>query len=130
MELTGQHWDRTLLSFLPAVLFASFLLPAAGAGEMAAPELIGTVWSWRQTQMNNDEQFVPARPGDYTLRLEADGTLVVRADCNQSRGTYTISDNRITIEPGPTTLAACPEGSLGDRFIRDLDRSQWLLFRR
>ena len=95
---------------------------------MAAPELTGAVWSWRQTQMNNDEQLVPAKPGDYTLRLEADGTVVVRADCNQSRGTYTVSDNRITIELGPTTLAACPEGSLGDRFIRDLGEANGYFF--
>lgn len=95
---------------------------------MVAPELTGSVWSWRQTQMNNDEQFVPARTGDYTLRLEADGMVVVRADCNQSRGTYTLSDNRIAIELGPTTLAACPEESLGDRFIRDLGEANGYFF--
>ncbi|HEX5015942.1 MAG TPA: META domain-containing protein, partial [Candidatus Limnocylindrales bacterium] len=50
------------------------------------------------------------------------------ADCNNVAGTYDTDDpaasaGRLTITPGPTTLVACPEGSLGDLFVIGLSKA-------
>ena len=42
------------------------------------------------------------------LYLGADGTLGVRADCNQCGGSYTLRDGRMTVGPLACTLIACP----------------------
>jgi heat shock protein HslJ len=96
--------------------------------ENGTPELVGAVWLWQQTLMNNDDKFVPDNPGNYTLQFMADGTVAVQADCNQVGGTYTLDGNQITIELGPSTLVACPEGSLGDRFVANLSGANSYFF--
>jgi heat shock protein HslJ len=83
-------------------------------------DLTGTTWQWQQTLMNNDDEFVPDNPGNYTLQFMADGTVAVQADCNQVLGTYTLDGSAITLAFGPSTMAACPEGSLGDTFVTQL----------
>jgi len=82
----------------------------------------GTVWQWVQTQYNDDRKTVPAETGKYTILFKEDGTLAVRADCNQKGGTYSVTEEekRISIEITHSTMAACPEGSLEDEFIRGL----------
>jgi len=85
-------------------------------------KIVGTVWRWVQTQYNDDRKIVPAETGNYTVRFKEDGTLSVRADCNQKGGTYSVAEaeNRISIEITHSTMAACPEGSLEDEFVRGL----------
>ena len=57
----------------------------------------------------------------YTIEFTSDGTYQAKADCNQTSGTYTTtSDGGLTIEPGPTTLVACPGGSLSDEYLENL----------
>jgi heat shock protein HslJ len=90
------------------------------APSAASPELSGSIWRWDQTLMNNDQTFVPANPNNYSVQFQADGTVSIQADCNQVGGTYTVDGGSITIETGPTTLAACPPGSLGDQFVAQL----------
>ena len=94
----------------------------------AAPNLVDTVWLWQQTLMNNDDQFTPDNPGNYTLQFNADGTFAAQADCNQVNGSYTLDGNQLTIAPGPSTMAACPEGSLGDQFVKNLGEANSFFF--
>lgn len=90
------------------------------ASAESSPELVGTVWQWDQTLMNNDDIFVPDNSANYTIQFKPDGTVAIQADCNQAGGTYTLDGSLITIELGPSTMAACPEGSLADRFVAHL----------
>ena len=103
-------------------------IPAVSEQAAATPYLVGTVWQWQQTLMNNDDKFVPDNPGNYTLQFMADGTIAVQADCNQVSGTYTFEGSQITIELGPSTMAACPEGSLGDQFVANLSGANNFFF--
>jgi len=89
---------------------------------------VGPIWQWRQTLMGNDDRFVPDRPGNYTLRFDPDGSLSVQADCNQVGGTYKVDGNRLTVQLGPSTMASCPEGSLGDRFLANLEGANSFFF--
>jgi heat shock protein HslJ len=94
------------------------------AGESAvAPvtaELVGMVWQWGQTLYNDDTRVVPPRPESYTVQFGANGTVNVRADCNRKGGGYALDGKSIAIEITHSTMAACPDGSLEDRFVRDL----------
>jgi heat shock protein HslJ len=49
-----------------------------------------------------------------------DGTVAIQADCNRVGGTYTLDGSGIAIELGPSTMAACPEGSLGNQSVANL----------
>ena len=100
-------------------LAAGLSSPALLAVE-TPPALTATGWLWQQTQMNNDDRFSPAEPGNYHLRFLGDGTLAIQADCNRAQGRYQIEDHRLRIELGPMTLMACGEASLGDRFLANL----------
>jgi heat shock protein HslJ len=86
----------------------------------SSPELVDTIWRWDQTLMNNDDTFVPDNPNNYTVQFLPDGTVSIQADCNRVGGSYTTDGSSITIETGPTTLVACPPGSLGDEFETQL----------
>ena len=118
--------------FLVAVLalvaepFSTYVL----ARELGtAPDLRGTVWQWRQTLMNNDDEFASNNPAKYTVEFMADGSVVVQADCNPVRGTYTADGNAITIALGPSARAACADDSLGERFTGQLAGAAIYFFR-
>ncbi len=56
---------------------------------------------------------------NYTLTFNDDETFDAQADCNQVSGTYTIVDESVlTMTLGPSTLAACGEGSLGEEYVQ------------
>jgi len=60
----------------------------------------------------------------YTIAFAADGTFDSTADCNNVRGTYTAtSSGGLTITPGPSTIVACPDGSLSDLFVLGLSNA-------
>jgi heat shock protein HslJ len=84
------------------------------------PRLTGPVWKWTTTQMNDGSSRTPSDPNRYLVEFLADGRVAVQADCNRVAGTYTVDANRLAVTLGPSTLAACPPGSLGDDFVRQL----------
>ncbi len=65
---------------------------------------------------------VPAADqANYTIEFKSDGTYSGKADCNAIAGSYTTtSSGGLTIALGPTTLVACPEGSLSSQYITAL----------
>lgn len=83
-------------------------------------EITGTTWQWVQTLYNDDRKSVPADPKNYTVQFREDGTLSVKANCNQKGGVFSAEGNRLSIEITYSTMAACPEGSLEDEFVRGL----------
>ena len=83
-----------------------------------ASDLVGFAWVWVEFLENNDTVTRPNMPVNYTVEFLPDGWVAIQADCNQASGTYTLEGSRIDIEIGPVTLAACPEDSLSDEFLR------------
>jgi len=110
-----------------AIFLFTALACATGPGQSAT--LSGTTWQWQQTLMNNDEKFVPGNPARYSVQFNANGSVTVRADCNRVSGTYTVDGSAIAIALGPSTLAACPEDSLGERFASQLAGAALLFFK-
>jgi heat shock protein HslJ len=63
----------------------------------------------------------PAEQGKYTIEFRDDNTFSAKADCNTVQGAYYAgSGGSMTISPGPTTLVACPPGSLGSAYTAAL----------
>jgi heat shock protein HslJ len=91
---------------------------AAGSDTDAGLEIVGVVWKWEEFLEANDNTIIVNEPERYTLEFLPDGGINVLADCNMVQGTYSVSGSQLTIELGPSTMAACPPGSLADDYSR------------
>jgi heat shock protein HslJ len=98
------------------------LVISAEGAKTGEPQITGTVWQWVQTLYNDDRKVVPPDLNNYTVQFREEGTLNVKADCNEKGGTYTYSpeEKRLSVEITHSTMAACPDGSLEDEFVRGL----------
>jgi heat shock protein HslJ len=107
-------------SSAPSSVQSSAVASAEPAGSPPA-DLLGKVWKLTAlTELTPAFQgVVPAADqANYTIEFQSDGTFAAKADCNQVAGTYEVgAGGSISILPGPSTLAACPPGSMGDLFV-------------
>jgi heat shock protein HslJ len=129
-QLTLSRADGATLQFAAGTAGASpsaAVASAAPAASSSATDLVGVTW-----QLSGITEKVPAFQGavpeadqaNYTILFDEDGTFSAKADCNQTSGTYeTGSGNSLTIMLGASTLAVCPEGSLGDLFTLGLGKA-------
>ena len=83
-------------------------------------------WQWTGSTYQGKENPI-ADPALYEVVYGSDGTLRVKADCNQASGTYTydggmVGSVRVTM--GPSTLAACGPDSRSDELINSLMAAQ------
>ena len=84
------------------------------------PRIIQKItWEW-VSFTSPVERFDIENPENYTATFNEDGTLNIVADCNNANGSYTNDNSSLTIEIGPMTMAACPDGSRSDQFIQYL----------
>lgn len=103
-------------------------------------ELLGKVWKLTGITETSPafQTVVPeADQSKYTVEFHEDQTFSATADCNQVSGTFEVwrgGDNpdnptlglpapgggHMAMLPGPSTLAACPSGSLADLFVLGL----------
>jgi heat shock protein HslJ len=109
---------RTL--FLTILAASAVLL--AGCASTAGGDITGQTWHLTSITTIQRQDIVPAEAvASYTLTFNDDGTWNGQADCNQLSGTYTIEGEAIlTIALGPSTMAACGEDSLSDRYVEAL----------
>lgn len=99
------------------------VMGAVAACSPSGERLTGRTW-----QLSSVTEKVPAFQGvvpaadqsRYTITFNDDGTAAIKADCNNVAATYKTDKANITITPGPSTLVACPDDSLGDKFIAGL----------
>ena len=94
--------------------------PPASAPDTAA--LVGKTWYWeRYDDMAGVNNIVVPDQAQYTLVLNPDGTVNIKADCNQVRGTYQLNGSSLTIQQGPSTMAFCGEQSLDQKYLQQLN---------
>ena len=112
----GQAADAGTLRFQAAA--AAGETEAGGTAETTPTEmtLTGNAWQWVETT-SPTETITVADPTRYTITFNEDGTASIGADCNQVMATYTVADSALTIVPGATTLAMCPEDSQAGPFV-------------
>ncbi|MCO5198279.1 MAG: META domain-containing protein [Anaerolineae bacterium] len=82
--------------------------------------LIGIAWEWVVTTNPTGDQEVND-PSRYVILFKDDSTANIKADCNNVQATYTALAGNINIETGPSTMVACPAGSLADTFLSQLN---------
>jgi heat shock protein HslJ len=63
-------------------------------------------------------------PEQYTLRLEADGRLSARADCNTCNGRYVLTGASLSISPMACTRAFCGLSSLDGSYVAALESAR------
>jgi heat shock protein HslJ len=110
---------KPAVSPAPSAAVAVALPSPSSAARTGAASLAGT-WQWQSTQASNGSSTVVADPTRYTINFQADNSLQIRADCNQVGGTYSVSGSSLTLNLGPSTLAACPPDSQVDQFLAGL----------
>jgi heat shock protein HslJ len=123
--MIGQAGDAGTLLFQAAA--ATGETEAGGAGEASEMSLTGTVWQWVET-ITPMETITAADPTRYTITFNEDGTAAIGADCNQVTATYTVADSALTIVPGASTLALCPEDSQATAFLAGLSSAAIYFF--
>ena len=96
---------------------------------LAACNVVGSGLTGPTWQVTAVTTTVPAWQGvvpeaeqqRYTISFANDGTAAIKADCNQVTATYTTTPGgTIAIVPGATTMAMCPEDSMGQQFVQAL----------
>ncbi|MCA9868013.1 MAG: META domain-containing protein [Anaerolineae bacterium] len=92
-----------------------------------AQSLVGPTWLWTGTT-TPVEIIDVAGSSRYTIDFFEDGTAGIGADCNRVIATWTADGQSITITPGPSTLAACPDDSQADAFIQQLSNAAVFFF--
>ena len=108
-----------------AMLAAAFVVAGCDVLGGGSRDLTGKTWQWTaSTTTAPASQSVVPDPENYTVAFATDGTFSAKADCNQVAGAYTTSGSSLTITPGPSTLVACPDGSMGDLFVAGLAATQ------
>jgi len=80
--------------------------------------LAGTAWRLVEIVSMDDQVYAPDDRSLYTLGFDTDGSMRVRADCNRGTGSWT-SESASQVQFGEiaATQAACPPGSLHDRYM-------------
>ena len=114
---------RKLFALVLGVVAIATVVGACSGGS----GLTGKTW-----QLTAITEKVPAFQGvvpaadqpNYTIEFKSDGSFNAKADCNQLSGSYTTtSSGGLTIVLGPSTLAACPEGSLAPQYVAALGQA-------
>ena len=85
--------------------------------QAASPTLTTNSWQWVGFT-SPVEQFKLDQPGNYLVTFQEDGTVAIKADCNNVGGSYTADDSSLEIKLGPMTTAACPPDSRGEQFVK------------
>ena len=89
---------------------------SAAAGTSA---LGGTSWEWLYTQTPVERIDAPD-PAKYVVTFGADGSVSGLADCNRMKGSFKANARQLKFSTLATTRRACPEGSRGNEFSKQL----------
>ncbi|MBE2224324.1 MAG: META domain-containing protein [Anaerolineae bacterium] len=102
---------------IPTLAPVSTATPIPEVGAENAAALQATPWKWVSYLDQATGQTSISDPQNYVVIFQPDGSVQVKADCNNAAGTYTTSGDSLTISFGAVTLAACPDGSRSEQFL-------------
>jgi heat shock protein HslJ len=105
-----------------AALGTKFITKEARSADSNNP-LAGTEWRLLEIQYMNDTTIRPEDPSLFTMRLNMDGTVNMRLDCNRAQGTWFAEpgadgvSGRFEFGPLAATRALCPPPNLDERIV-------------
>jgi C-terminal processing protease CtpA/Prc len=89
------------------------------AARLGSAKLVGNTWQLLEMVGTPGAPALPPTPDNYNLTFAENGTLTIQTDCNAATAEYVLGGGgAITITPTTTTLAACPDGSIAEEFVR------------
>lgn len=99
--------------------------------------LAGTEWRLVEFQSMDDAIGIirPADPTVFTMRLDEDGTVSMRLNCNRARGNWSAEpvaagdSGQFEFGPLVATRALCPPPHLDERILRDAEFVRGFLLR-
>ena len=91
--------------------------PAAAVGDTA---LTAQAWQWVSFLDQVEGEINITDPQNYTVAFQTDGSVQVKADCNNASGTYAANAGNMSIVLGATTMVACAPESRGNDFLNYL----------
>ena len=112
------------LSQLDALIQSLEISPPAVQAQAQESTLTGVTWKLTEIQKTNDSTTTIENPDRYTLLLESNGQVAIRADCNYGKGTYTTNGSQLAMGIDTLTRALCPLDSRSDDYIRMLNESR------
>ncbi len=110
------------------LLFFAATLGAMGcSGSVTGPSDVSSdTWQLVSLQEGTTDPVTISDPSRYTLRLAANGRAEVKSDCNACGGSYSLTDNALSVGPLACTRAYCGTSSLDNAFTMALDGAQSL----
>jgi heat shock protein HslJ len=93
--------------------------PPIAAPVTGAVSPIGA-WQW-ESLISSAEKVAVNQPERYKLQLQAGGKAQVLADCNHGQASYSFDGRSFKIRITGMTRAACPAGSLSERYLKALE---------
>ena len=103
--------------------FALVLAACGGTSSSSGSDITGTVWQWTAMQETVPaSQSVVPDPENYTITFNTDGSVAIKADCNNVTGNYKIDGSKITITLGASTLMACGDASQDAIYLASLSK--------
>jgi heat shock protein HslJ len=139
---TASGTRRSLVRTAAAALLSALVLSGCGAPseQAAAPggppqvsraaagsaPLAGTAWRLVEIQSMDDAVGSTriADPSQYTMRLNADGSVAFRLNCNSATGTWSAeagtdpSSGRFALGPLAATMVSCPPPNVDEQVTR------------
>jgi heat shock protein HslJ len=85
------------------------------------PSDLSGEWRLQSLRLGTGAPMSPPATGQFTLRLEADGQVFVRADCNGCGGRYALGGDTLTLSQLACTLIACPNMPFDTQYLGLLD---------
>lgn len=104
------------------------LVPAAASQSTPGPTQVAESllpevrWELSEAALADGTVHAPDDPELYTIQFLPGGEVIARADCNQVAGAYGLDGDSLGLSGLTTTLAGCPEGSLGADYAAWLDQ--------
>jgi len=102
-------------------LLIALVLALTGCSTSGRADLTANTWQWAsmETTVPASQSVVPD-PQNYTITFNTDGSVAIKADCNQVGGTYSLSGSDLSITLGPSTMAYCGDASADTIFLASL----------
>jgi heat shock protein HslJ len=103
------------------IILVALGLALTGCSTKGSAALTANSWEWAsmETTVPASQSVVP-NPSSYTIAFNTDGSVSIKADCNQVGGTYVASGSDLTITLGPSTMAYCGDASIDAIYLASL----------
>jgi heat shock protein HslJ len=89
--------------------------------EAAEPGITGIEWLWIAFADPADGLLPIDEPKNYTFALLPNSQVLIKADCNEAEGIYSLEESAITISIEVTTSEDCGADSSWELFVRHLN---------